>query len=243
MAETPDLRKAAFRKRDSGPFIWFVILSLIVNGVGAVSGWWIKFPKPEEEKIIPLELVDDDVEKLGSPDAPEEPPPPDPEPTPPPPEPEPTPPPLDKPPEFEIPQATPTPTPAPVSTPQPISTPKPAKPAASAKPAPVAPSAPAPGLVKGSPTGAPNGTGHGAHTGAQFVRRPSPTYPPQAMQMHITGSVTVRITVSNGTITDVESVSGPPMLASAAVRQVRSTWVPTPGTSATYTLPIEFVMH
>jgi hypothetical protein len=63
------------------------------------------------------------------------------------------------------------------------------------------------------------------------------------MQMHITGSVTVRITVSNGTITDVEAVSGPPMLASAAVRHVKSTWVATPGTSGTYTLPLEFVMH
>jgi TonB family protein len=244
----PDLRKAAYRKRDTAPFIWFLLLSLIINGVGAVGGWWLKFPVPEEEKIIPVELQDmDDVEKLGSPDAPEEPPPPDPEPTPPPPEPEPTPPPLDKPPEFEIPEATPTPIPAPVATPQP--TPKPAstpalKPAAKPQTSPHLPAATAPGLVKGSLTGAADGTGHGGpRTGTQFVRRPSPPYPPQAQQMHITGDVRVTITVADGTITDVSASTGPSMLTSAAIRWIKGNWKAAPGFSGTVVLPISFVLH
>jgi TonB family protein len=242
----PDLRKAAYRKRDTGPFIWFLILSLIINGVGAVGGWWIKFPPPEVDKIIPVELQDmDDVEKLGSPDAPEEPPPPDPEPTPPPPEPEPTPPPLDKPPEFEIPEVTPTPAPAPVATPRPTPKPAVAAPKPAAKPQAATPAAaPVPGLVKGSPTGAPDGTGHGGpRTGAQFLRRPNPQYPPQALQMHITGDVRVSITVSNGTITDVSASSGPPMLTSAAIRWIKGNWKAAPTFSGTVVLPISFVLH
>src|SRR5215471_18430076 len=115
MAEN-DLTKS-FRSRSGAPFIVFLLISLILNGLGAVSGWWWKFPEPPppvNESIQLTELDTNDVEKLGEPNVPEEqPPPPEPEPAPPPPEPEPTPPPLDKPPEFEIPEPTPSPTPAP----------------------------------------------------------------------------------------------------------------------------------
>src|SRR5436309_11344745 len=111
--------KRSFRSRDGAPFIIFLIMSLIINGVGAYCGWWIKFPEPAPMKDDSMELtaIDvNDVEKLGDPNGQEEPPPPEPELTPPP-EPELTPPPLDKPPEFEIPEPTPTPTPLPESSP------------------------------------------------------------------------------------------------------------------------------
>ena len=235
----PDLKKAAFCKRDTGPFIWFILISFIVNGIGAVGGWWIKLPAPEEEKVIPADLVDaNDVEKLGDPNAPEEASPPEPEPTPPP-EPEPTPPPLDKLPEFEIPEPTPTPTP----TPSPVRTPKP-KPQPTIKPQRTPqPATPASGLVKGSPTGAPNGTGNGGPRSGLWLRSPKPPYPPQAQQLHITGECKVKITVSNGTITDVTSISGPPMLGSAAVRWIKGNWKGAPTTNGTFTLPVSFVLQ
>jgi TonB family protein len=235
--------KRSFRTRDGAPFVVFLILSLVINGVGAYCGWWLKFPEPAPQKEEAIELTNidtNDVEKLGDPNAQEEPPPPEPEPTPPP-EPEPTPPPLDKPPEFEIPQPTPTPAPRPENSPKPKPTPRPqpaVKPAGTPNPRP----ATAPGLVKGSPTGAPDGTGNGGPRSGLLIRSPRPPYPPQALQMHITGDVRVRITVQGGNVVDAEASSGPPMLASAAARFVRANWKFSPTTSGTYTLPISFVL-
>ena len=122
-----DLERS-FRKRDGVPFVVFLILSLVINGVGAYCGWWLKFPEPAPQKDDAIELTNidtNDVEKLGDPNAQKEPPPPEPEPTPPP-EPEPTPPPLDKPPEFEIPQPTSSPAPSPENSPKPRPRPQPA---------------------------------------------------------------------------------------------------------------------
>ena len=123
--------KRSFRSRDGIPFIVFLILSVVLNGLAAYCGWWLKFPEtPPPNDTMQLTAIDtNDVEKLGNPDAQGEPPPPEPEPPPPEPatplEAEPTPPPLDKPPEFEIPQSTPTPTPTPAPTPIPTTTPEP----------------------------------------------------------------------------------------------------------------------
>jgi outer membrane biosynthesis protein TonB len=243
--------KRSFRSRDgAAPFVVFLILSLVINGVGAYCGWWLKFPEPAPLKDEAIQLTDidtNDVEKLGDPNAPEEPPPLEPEPTPPP-EPEPTPPPLDKPPEFEIPQSTPTPAPSaaptPDRSPKPNPTPKPhvqpaVKPAGTPNPHPAA--ATAPGLTKGSLTGAPDGTGNGGPRSGLLVRSPRPPYPSQALQMHLSGDVHVRMTVQGGNIVDAEG-SGPPMLASAAARWVRSNWKFSPTTNGTYTLPVSFVL-
>ena len=231
--------KRSFRSRDGAPFVAFLILSLVINGVGAYSGWWLKFPEPAPLKDDAIQLTDidtNDVEKLGDPDAPEEPAPPDPEPTPPP---------LDKPPEFEIPQATPTP--APSAAPTPESTPKPTpkphlqpavKPAGT--PNPHAATA-APGLSKGSRTGAPDGTGNGGPRSGLLARSPSPPYPPQALQLHLAGDVHVTMTVEAGNVVDAEG-SGPPMLASAAARWVREHWKFSPTTNGKYTLPVSFVL-
>ena len=184
-----------------------------------------------------------DLEKLGDPNAPEEPPPPEPEPTPPP-ESEPTPPPLDKPPEFEVPQATPTPTPSAAPTPKPNPKPTPhlhPQPAVKAAGTPSSRPPATSGLTKGSLTGAPDGTGNGGPRSGLLLRSPRPPYPSLALQMHISGDVHVTITVQGGNIVDADG-SGPPMLASAAARWVRTNWKFTPTTNGTYTLPVSFVL-
>jgi outer membrane biosynthesis protein TonB len=246
MAEN-DLRNS-FRSGGGAPFFVFLLISLLLNGLGAVGGWWLKFPEPPPPTNDSIELTaidTNDVEKLGDPDAPEEQPtPPEPEPTPPPPEPELTPPPLDKPPEFEVPEPTPapapTPAPSPVSTPIPHPTPRPQppKPAPQTKPAP-APSA-APGLVKGSKTGVPDGTGNGGPRSGTLIRSPRPNYPSQALQMHIMGDVRVAFVVQNGNIVDAHGISGPPMLVSYVLRFCKENWKFSPNSNGTYTLPVSF---
>jgi len=260
MAEN-DLGRS-FRSRSGAPFIVFLLISLILNGLGAMSGWWWKFPEPPppvEESIQLTELDTNDVEKLGEPNAPEEqpPPPPEAEPTPPPPEPEVTPPPLDKPPEFEIPEPAPTPAPTPVSTPLPLPTPRPVStpiPHPTPKPQPAAPGAApqkkeaaapatapaASGLVKGSKTGAPNGTGSGGPRSGTLIRCPAPHYPLQALQMHISGEVRVAFVVHNGNIVDARAISGPPMLESYVIRFCKENWKFSPNSNGTYTLPVSF---
>src|SRR6516162_10858952 len=110
----PEAKLPRGRIMHGSNLVWFIALSAALNGAGAFSGYWWKFPEPvtEPEKAIELTEIDtNDVPPLLQPE--EEPEtPPEPEPTPPP-EPEPTPPPLDKPPEFEVPQPTPTPSPPP----------------------------------------------------------------------------------------------------------------------------------
>ncbi|MBV9642147.1 MAG: energy transducer TonB [Verrucomicrobia bacterium] len=246
-----DLRRS-FRSRDGAPFTVFLVLSLAINGVGAYCGWWFKFPEPplQKEDTIQLTVFDtNEVEKLGDPNPPEEQPlPPEPEPTPPA-EREPTPPPLDKPPEFEIPQAKPTPRPS--AAPSPENSPKPhpaSTPHSHSQPT-VRPAGAStshlvatPGLTKGNPAGASEGTGNGGARSGLLVRSPRPPYPSQALQMHISGDVHVTMTVQGGNIVDAEG-SGPPLLASAAARWVRANWKFNPATNGTYTLPVSFILH
>jgi outer membrane biosynthesis protein TonB len=221
-------------RRDGAPIIWFLLFSLFLNVAAAVAGWWIHLPTTSTP-IMLTEADMNDAPPLGSPDAPEEQPPTDPQPTPPP-EPEPTPPPLDKPPEFELPEPTPTPAPPPVQ-PQPTPKPKTEKPKASPNPN----AAATPGQQKGFANGVVGGTGNGGPRSGLFVRSPKPPYPPQALQLHISGNVSAVITVSNGTITGVHA-NGPSMLASAAERWVRSNWQAAPTTNGSFTLPINFVI-
>jgi len=94
------------------------MLSLAINGLAAYGGWWLRFPVSASQTDEAIEITNIDtnnVEELGDPDAREEFPPPEPEASPP--ELAPVPPPLDRPPEFEIPEATPTPTPRPANAP------------------------------------------------------------------------------------------------------------------------------
>jgi outer membrane biosynthesis protein TonB len=225
--------------------VWFIVLSAALNGAGAFSGYWWKFPEPVTEPEKAIELTDIDTNDVPPLLQPEEEPetPPEPEPTPPP-EPEPTPPPLDKPPEFEIPEPTPTPTPPP----QPVETkPKPTP----QKPPEKKPAAPHPALAtashgpnppNASPNGVVGGTGHPGARSGRLIRSPRPPYPPQALQMHISGDVRVTIQVSAGNVVSAEPASGPPILASAAARWVRSNWKFAPDQTGTFTLPVTFVI-
>jgi outer membrane biosynthesis protein TonB len=216
-------------RRDGAPIIWFLLFSFFLNVAAAVAGFWIHLPVNNTPMML-TEADMNDAPPLGSPDAPEEQPP-DPQPTPPP-DPEPTPPPLDKPPEFELPDTTPTPAP-----PAPTPKPKTEKPKASPNPN----AAATPGQQKGVANGVVGGTGNGGPRSGLWIRSPKPPYPPQAMQLHISGSVTATITVSNGHITGV-TANGPSLLASAAERWVRGNWQPSPTTNGTFTLPISFVL-
>jgi protein TonB len=237
------------RGRGRGPsLVWFLILSLLINAAGAYSGYFWHLPAPAPIVLTDIDI--NDVPPLGDPNVPEDQPqqPPDPEPTPPP-DPEPTPPPLDKPPEFEIPSPTPTPTPEEKqSTPKPTATPKPTVHTEVKQPANPNPSAhpnaaATPGVGHGSPNGVKGGTGNGGARSGKLIRSPLPPYPPQALQMHITGNCTVSITVSDGHVTGASPVSGPSILSSSAARWVRSNWQFAPGTNGTFTLPVAFVMH
>ena len=219
-------------RRDGAPIIWFLLFSLFLNVAAAVAGFWIHLPT-NNTPIMLTEADMNDAPPLGSPDAPEEQPP-DAQPTPPP-EPEPTPPPLDKPPEFELPEATPTP--APPAQPQPTPKPKTEKPKSSPNPN----AAATPGLQKGFANGVVGGTGNGGPRSGLWIRNPKPQYPPQALQLHISGNVTATIVVSNGTITSVHA-NGPSLLASAAERWIRGNWQAAPTTNGTYNLPVAFVL-
>jgi outer membrane biosynthesis protein TonB len=65
-------------------------------------------------------------------------------------------------------------------------------------------------------------------------------YPPQALQLHVTGDIRLRITVSAGRITDVQAISGPGILSSAAARWVKKNWEFAPDETGTFTLPMTF---
>jgi hypothetical protein len=72
------------------------------------------------------------------------------------------------------------------------------------------------------------------------LRSPRPPYLPQALQSRISDIVQVRMTVQDGNIIDVEA-SGPPILASAAARWVRSNWKFTPLQMAPF--PFRFIFR
>jgi TonB family protein len=220
-----DLQRA-IKTSHGPPLLIFLAISAGLNALGVWGGWYFKWPEPYVPPPVELTTLDaNDAPPLLQ----EEETMPEPEPTPPP-EPEPTPPPLEKPPEFEVPQPTPTPSPPP------------AKPVQQVKPQ-QTPKGPNPPNAKpASQGGVAGGTGTGGPRGTLLVRSPKPPYPPQALQMHITGDVKVTITVSNGNITDVQPSSGPPMLSSAAARWVRGNWKFAPNVSGTFTLPVTFVL-
>ena len=55
-----------------------------------------------------------------------------------------------------------------------------------------------------------------------LIKRVQPTYPAQALQMHIEGTVVLQATIArDGTIKNVKALSGPPILARAASDAVR----------------------
>jgi hypothetical protein len=75
-----------------------------------------------------------------------------------------------------------------------------------------------------------------------LIRSPRPPYPAEALQSRLSGIVHVRMTVQAGNIVAAEAC-GPPILASAAARWVRSNWKFSSSTNGTFTLPISFSTH
>src|SRR5260221_8793210 len=219
-------------RRDGAPIIWFLLFSLFLNVAAGVAGFWIHLPT-NSTPIMLTEADMNDAPPLGNPNAPEDNTP-DAQPTPPP-EPEPTPPRLDKPPEFELPEATPTP--APPAQPQPTAKPKTEKPKSSPNPN----AAATPGLQKGFANGVVGGTGNGGPRSGLWIRNPKPQYPPQALQLPISGHVTAPIVGSNGPITRVHA-NWPSLLDSAAAQWISGNWQAAPTTNGTYNLPVAFVL-
>jgi hypothetical protein len=53
--------KRPFRSKDGAPFVVFLILSLVINGVGAYCGWWLKFLEPavpQKDDAIEITNID-----------------------------------------------------------------------------------------------------------------------------------------------------------------------------------------
>jgi hypothetical protein len=78
-----------------------------------------------------------------------------------------------------------------------------------------------------------------AQPSSLLLRSPRPPYPTEALEAHISGNVRVRMTVQDGNIVETEA-SGPPVLANAAVRWIRSNWRFKPTTNGSFTLPVSF---
>ena len=52
------------------PFLWFLFLSVALNTIAALSGYYFKFPEQKAEPDIELTTIDtNDVPPLGEPDA------------------------------------------------------------------------------------------------------------------------------------------------------------------------------
>jgi outer membrane biosynthesis protein TonB len=75
-----------------------------------------------------------------------------------------------------------------------------------------------------------------------LLRSPRPPYPPEALQAHIHGEVTLQIKVENGTVVDVEA-SGDPILANPTAEWIRSNWKFKPAVNRTFPFSVNFELH
>jgi len=73
------------------------------------------------------------------------------------------------------------------------------------------------------------------------LRHPTPEYPRNALNLHISGDVVVTVRVENGKImeTTVSSHSSP-LLADSATRWVANRWQFKPSVSGVFTIPISY---
>jgi TonB family protein len=73
------------------------------------------------------------------------------------------------------------------------------------------------------------------------LRHPTPEYPRNALNLHISGDVLVRVQVENGVIMETTAVSNSsPMLADSANRWVANQWKFKPSVSGVFTIPISY---
>jgi len=85
---------------------------------------------------------------------------------------------------------------------------------------------------------------HAGDNDRSVVRRATPVYPELARQMHLTGSVILRISIAaDGSVGEIKIQSGHPILAEAATEAVRK-WRYAPAPQATQsTVCINFEPH
>ena len=73
------------------------------------------------------------------------------------------------------------------------------------------------------------------------LRHPTPEYPRNALNLHISGDVVVTVRVENGKITETAANSySSPLLADSATRWVANQWKFKPSVSGVFTIPISY---
>jgi len=73
------------------------------------------------------------------------------------------------------------------------------------------------------------------------LRHPTPEYPRDALNLHISGDVLLRVQVENGVIRETTVVShSSPLLADSATRWVANQWKFKPSVSGVFTIPISY---
>ena len=73
------------------------------------------------------------------------------------------------------------------------------------------------------------------------LRHPTPEYPRNALNLHISGNVVVTVRVENGKIMETTANShSSPLLADSATRWVANQWKFKPSVSGVFTIPISY---
>ena len=73
------------------------------------------------------------------------------------------------------------------------------------------------------------------------LRHPTPEYPRNALNLHISGDVLLRVQVENGVIMETKVVSNSSLLlADSASRWVANEWKFKPSVSGVFTIPISY---
>ncbi len=73
------------------------------------------------------------------------------------------------------------------------------------------------------------------------LRHPTPEYPRNALNLHISGDVVVTVRVENGEIMETTADShSSPLLADSATRWVANQWKFKPSVSGVFTIPISY---
>ncbi len=73
------------------------------------------------------------------------------------------------------------------------------------------------------------------------LRHPTPEYPRNALNLHISGDVVVTVQVENGRIMETTANShSSPLLADSATRWVANQWKFKPSVSGVFTIPISY---
>jgi TonB family protein len=81
----------------------------------------------------------------------------------------------------------------------------------------------------------------GIPAGNVATRHPTPEYPRNALNLHISGNVLVRVQVENGVIMETTVVShSSPLLADSAAHWLANEWKFKPSVNGVFTIPISY---